>query len=185
MKLLKYKNIYVFIMVLAFIGFIAGYNYYRIQPIELKDKITKNYDIEANLNKRVNNIGKRIINNSKKLVYSVTVIPSVINVFNIFYEPFQCGFIFNTFNSNFLFGLLFVLFYYLIPLIFSLILIKIGFTLSKRILVFLFNRKDRYQKGLCKKIFLKYIIIFIISILYEVIIFIASKSINSLLLQLL
>lgn len=172
-------------MLLALIGFIAGYNYYRIQPNDIKDKIITNYSIEDNLNNRVNNIGKRIMEHSKKLVYSITILPSLINIFNIFYEPFQCGFIFNAFNSNFLFGILFILIYYIIPLIFSLILIKIGFTLSRRILALLFNYKDRHQKELCKKIFLKYMIIFLVAILYEVIIFIASKSINGFLLHLL
>lgn len=185
MKLLKYTNIYVFIVVLAFIGFIAGYNYYRFQPEQLKNDIVENYDLSIKLNNRVNNIGKRIVEHSKKLVYSITIIPSIINVFNIFYEPFQCGFIFNIFNDNLLFGGLFILFYYLIPLIFSLMLIKVGFTLSKRIILLLFNYKDRNCKANCKKILLKYLIIFMISIIYEIIVFISSKGFNSYLIQLL
>lgn len=185
MKLLKYRNIYLFIVFLAFIGFIAGYNYYRIQSDDIKNKIIDNYDINNNLNKRVNNIGKTFINSSRKLIYSITIIPSVINIFNIFYEPFQIGFIFNIFNDHLLFSILFILIYYIIPLIFSLILIKIGFTLSKRLILLLFNYKDRYRKENFKKILLKYMIIFFISIIYEIIIFIASKGINNFLLGLL
>ena len=185
MKLLKYTNIYVFIVVLSLVGFIAGYSYYHFQSDELKSDIRENYNLEDNLNRRVNNIGKRVIEHSKKFIYSIFVIPSIVNVFNIFYEPFQCGFLFNIFNDNLLFSFLFVSLYYFIPLIFSLILIKVGFTLSKRIILLIVNHKDRYARSNCKKIILKYLIIFIISLIYEIIIFMVSRGVNSYLIQLL
>lgn len=107
-KLFKYRNVYVFIIILATIGFISGYIYFRVQPQDVKDNIISSYNINENLDKRVNNIKKRLINNGKILGFSVLIIPSVLNVFNIFYEPFQIGFIFNIFNDHLGFSLLFI-----------------------------------------------------------------------------
>ena len=182
-KLFKYRNVYVFVIILATIGFISGYIYFRVQPHDVKDNIINSYNINENLDKRVNNIKKRLINNGKILGFSVLIIPSVLNVFNIFYEPFQIGFIFNIFNDHLGFSLLFILIYYIIPLIFSLMLIKVGFTVSRRIINCLFDRNNRKNKEYLKTILLKYLIIFSASIVYEIFIFIFSKSINSYLLS--
>ena len=61
---LKYKNIYIFIITLSFMGFISGYNYYRIQDSNLKTKAIESLNLKENLKKPVNNI----IKNGKKCI---------------------------------------------------------------------------------------------------------------------
>ena len=56
----KYKNIYVFILVLSLIGLSTGYLYYQTQSKTTKEELVNKLDIKESLKYGVNNLNKRI-----------------------------------------------------------------------------------------------------------------------------
>ena len=174
----KYKNIYVFILVLSLIGLSTGYLYYQTQSKTTKEELVNKLDIKESLKYGVNNLNKRINIVTKTLIYSITVIPQVINIFNIFYLPFETGFILNLLESYSLkFSLIYITTYHLIPLILTIILIKIGLILSKNIIELIIF-KDKLSIKNLKRQLLKYLIVSILLLIYEIFIFIFSTNIN-------
>ena len=178
-KLNKYKYIYLFIVVLALIGFISGYFYYNVQSSSTKEDIINKININEELSTTTNNTFKRLKETSIYLISSITIIPEVINIFNIYYEPFQVGFIFNILNSyNLKFSLLYTLIYHLIPLLFKLILIRITMTITYSFIKYIFkkNKKDKNKTIILIK---KYLLISFFLLFYEFIIFIFNANIHS------
>lgn len=180
---LKYRNIYIFIITLSFMGFISGYNYYRIQDSNLKTKAIESLNLKENLKKPVNNIiknGKKCI---KPIIYGIFILPQIINIVCTFYEPFQIGFIFNllcTYNLKFSF--IYIFLYHLIPLIILLFLIKISFAISKDIIKYIIW-KNQIDKKHLKLLIKKYIIILLFEIMYEILILFFSTNINAFLIS--
>lgn len=175
----KYKNIYIFLITLSIIGLLSGYFYYQIQPSTTKSEIKENLNIKENTNGRINNITKRLKDNTKILIFSILVIPIIINLFNIFYKPFEIGFIFNALSIyNTKFSLIYTISYLTIPFIISLILTRISITIIHNIIKYLLI-KDKQSKKIIKSSLKKYILLLIISIIYEIIIIILSPYINT------
>ena len=175
----KYKNIYIFLITLSIIGLISGYFYYQIQPSTTKSEIKESLNIKENTNVRVNNITKRLKSHTLIFIYSLLVIPIIMNLFNIFYKPFEIGFIFNVLSKyNIKFSLIYTIPYLVIPFIISLILTRISLTIIYNLLKYLFT-KDKQSKKVIKNSIRKYILFFIISIIYEIIIIILSPYINT------
>lgn len=175
----KYKNIYIFLITLSLIGLLSGYFYYQIQPSPTKSEIKENLNIKENINGRINNITKRLKETTKILVYSILVTPIIINLFNIFYKPFEIGFIFNALSTyNTKLSLIYTISYLTIPFIISLILTRISITILYNLIKYLLI-KDKCSKKAIKVSIRKYILFFIISIIYEIIIIILSPYINT------
>ena len=175
----KYKNIYIFILILSLIGLSSGYIYHKVQPTKTKEELIESINIEEELTHTINNIPKASMIIIKTLLYSILIIPQLINIFNIFYKPFQIGFILNMLETYSLkFSLLYVSIYHILPLVFSLILIKISLIISKNIIELLIY-KDKLSIKHLKQQLKKYLIISIIYLFYEFIIIIFSSIINS------
>ena len=174
----KYQNIYLFILMLSLIGLSSGYLYYQTQPNKTKEELVNKLNIKESLNYGVNNLPKRLKIITKTFIYSIFILPQIINVFNIFYIPFETGFILNLLESYSLkLSLIYISIYHIMPLILVLILIKISFLISKSIIeVILF--KDRKSIKNLKKHVIKYILVTSILIIYEIFIFIFSTNIN-------
>lgn len=174
----KYQNIYIFILTLSLIGLSSGYMYYQTQSKEVKNIIVEDLSIKETLKHGVNNIKKRTTFIIKTLVFSITIVPQVINIFNIFYIPFETGFILNILDSYSLkFSLMYISIYHMIPLIIELILIKISLILSKSIIELILF-KDKLSIKNLKHQTKKYLIISLILVIYEFFIYIFSTNIN-------
>ncbi len=178
-KLNKYKYIYLFIVVLALIGFISGYLYFSVQKDEMKTEIINKININEELKGTVNNLPKRIKEEGLYLVCGVTVLPVVVNVFDIYYGPFQLGFIFRALKTyNFKFSLLFCLVYHFIPLLFKIILIRLTLSIACKIIRRIVKR-DNSSKKQYKLLLKKYLVVALISLFYDFLILIFSSIINS------
>lgn len=174
----KYKNIYLFILVLSLVGLSSGYIYYQTQPTNIQKELINELNIKESMSSGVNHLPKRTTFIIKTFIYSITIIPQVINIFNIFYLPFETGFILNILESySIKFSLIYITIYHLIPLILSLILIKIGITLAKYILELIIF-KDKLSTKNLKLSLKKYLIVSILLIIYEIYIYIFSININ-------
>lgn len=181
----KYKNIYIFISILSLIGFIVGYKYYDYQTNEIKKEIIENLNIKDELNHKINNVFKRIKNSGSIFISSILILPIIINIFKIFFEPFTIGFIFHTLSTyNLKFSFLYTIFYHVIPLILLLILIRISFTISKLIIGLIIYKKDKIILNKFKIIVKKYILITCFLVGYEILVIIYSSSLNNYLLSL-
>lgn len=175
----KLNNIYLFILILSLIGLSTGYTYYQVQSTNIKEELISKINLKEELSSGVNNIPKRTKSIIKTLIYSITIIPQVINIFNIFYIPFQTGFILNLLDTfTIKFSLIYITIYHLIPLIFICILTKKSLNISKSIIELLLY-KDKLSIKTLKKHLKEYIIISFISLFYEFIILIFSSNINS------
>lgn len=178
-NILKYHNIYLFIITLSLIGFISGFVFYKVQSIETKNSIKEAINLEEELSSGNNNIIKSIKNSSCILINSIFIITIIINISNIFIKPFEIGFIFSFLNTyNLKFSIIYSFFYLIIPLIFSFILIRIGLTISTNIINLLITKEKRKFTHL-KLLFIKYFIVSFFIVLYELIIAIFSSNINS------
>ena len=92
--------------------------------------------------------------------------------------PFEIGFIFSFLTTyNLKFAIIYTLFYYLIPLLLSIILIRLSISLTYNIIKYLF-KKERTIKRVIILINKKYLILSIITLLYEIIITIFSTNLN-------
>lgn len=178
-QLIKQKNIYIFIITLTIIGLISGYLYYQFQPLNTKTTIIESLDIKSDLNNRVNNLPRTLKSSSKIIIYSILILPSIINIFNIFYEPFKIGFLFNLLNTySIKLSLIYTLIYLIIPLLFTIILTKVGFT----IIYSLVKKIIYYKKETWSRVIIllkKYFLISIFSYTYEIIVIVISLNINS------
>ena len=177
----KYKNIYMFIIIVAIIGILSGYIYGKYQPIENKEQIEKSINIEEILSNSTNNSVLYLKKNIKITLLSLTPITAISNIISIYYEPFTIGFIINTFSKYpFKFKITFLNIYYIIPLLFTLLIIKnslgITYEITKKIV-----KKDKNNKT--KKLIKKQILLIIISLTYELIIWLYSGLINNYLIK--
>lgn len=178
-NIVKYKIIYLFIIILSLTGFISGIIYYQIQPQYLKEETKELLNIKEELSSPVNNIKKSVKNSGTILLNSILIITQYKNLFNIFYKPFEIGFIFNLLKSyNFKLAIIYNLIYQLLPYIFSIILIRIGLTISISIIKLIIERSNQNKKHLFLLI-KKYLIITAILLIYELIISFFSTNINS------
>ena len=184
-NILKYRNIYIFIITLSIIGFISGISYYQLQSSSTKEEIKEKISIKEELSTRINNIPKSLNTNITIFLLSLTIILIVINILNIFLKPFQIGFIFSFLLSyKTKFSLLYTSIYYLIPFIFTLILTRISITITISIIRYLLTKDIKIKKEL-KRTIKKYFLICSIELLYQVIIFLISPNINSYLMTIL
>lgn len=184
-KLNKYKYIYLFIVILSLIGFISGYCYYTIQEKSTKEEIIERINIKEEITATTNNIPKRLKESFICFISSITIIPEVSNIFKIYYEPFQTGFIFNVLKYHgTYFSFIYTLIYYLIPLLFKLILIRITMTITFNIIKYILKREHKAKKYI-KVLIKKYIVITLILLFYEFVVFIFNANINSYLMTIL
>ncbi len=177
-NILKYKYIYVFIIILALIGFLSGILYYNIQPSSIKEETKELLNIKEQLSIKTNNIIKRTKDNSKILISSILIIPEYKNILQSFKKPFEIGFIFSLLSSySYKLSIIYIGTYHILPFIFTLILIRVSISLSYSITKTLIKR-DRKSLTRLNILLKKYIIVLTISCLYEIIIFFFSKNIN-------
>lgn len=173
------SNIYLFILILSFIGLGTGYTYYQVQSTTTKEELISKINLKEELSSGVNNIPKRVKTIIKTITNSILIIPQIINIFNIFYIPFQTGFILNLLDTYTLkFSLIYISIYHIIPFIYNVILIKISLNLSKSIIELIIY-KDKLSIKSIKHNFKKYITISLLYLFYEFIILIFSSNINS------
>jgi len=183
--MIKHRNIYLFLYLLAIIGLITGLKYYDIQNEETKTEIKNQINIQNELSQRTNIITKETKLIIKTYLCGLTIIPQIINITNIFYEPFKLGFISKyLLGYNIRFTLTYILFYEFIPIVFLLILIRISFSISKAIISWFIYHNSKYKNKIIQ-LSLKYLIISFTLFLYSVILFIFSININEYLLSLL
>ena len=180
------KNTITFFTILTFIGLITGYKFYSYQDNETKTKINETLDIETNLSYKTNNLLKDSKDILIIIICSILIIPSIINIFNIFYKSFQIGFLYNILNTiNTKLSILYISIYKLIPFILLTILTKYSLNISLNILKYFINKKNKNNiDNLIKNI--KYFIYISLSLLiYEFILFLYSEIINNYLITLL
>ena len=89
------KTSIIFFSIITFLGLITGYKFYTYQEQETKTKIIETLNIEENLSYKTNNMLKDFKDILIIFICSILIIPSIINIFNIFYKSFQIGFIYN------------------------------------------------------------------------------------------
>ncbi len=175
----RYRNIYVFIIVLATIGFLSGFFYFKVQTQDMKNNIKETINIQDDLKSGFNNILK---SGKKSLIIlgsGCLIITSVFNVGKVFYEPFSIGFIFSflcTYSVKMAF--IYVVLYQFISFLFLLVLIRISFTIAIDVLKILLLRERKIIKHL-KMMVMKYFIVAFLLLMYELIISIFSANINA------
>ncbi len=164
------KNIYIFIVVISFVGLISGYNYYKTSNID----INQNINIEETITKRPKII-KYIKEPIEILTFSILIIPSIINVIKTFYKPFTIGYLIAFIKEiNFKLSLLYNLIYHIIPYILELILISISIRISINIIKSIFVRKLKINI-----LIKKYILISMLYYIYVLLIYIFSNNITA------
>lgn len=174
----KHRNIYLFITTLSIIAFITGIFYYKTQTQIIKNDIKESINIKEDLKLGTNNIFKR----SKEIFFifisSIFIITIIFNYLKLFTMPFEIGFIFSFLTTyNLKFAIIYTLFYYLIPLLLSIILIRLSISLTYNIIKYLFKKERTIKKNIIL-ISKKYLILSIITLLYEIIITIFSTNLN-------
>ena len=92
------KTSIIFLLIITFLGLLTGYKFYTYQPDNIKTSITEQLNIQDNLTYKTNNITKDLKDIFTILLSSILIIPTIINIFNIFYKSFQIGFLFNILN---------------------------------------------------------------------------------------
>lgn len=181
----KNKNIIIFYTIITIIGFISGYKFYSYQEPSLKDNIQERINIKENLSYKTNNIIKDFKDIAIIFIYSILIISTIINIFNIFYKSFQIGFIFNILTLiNIKLSIIYILIYKIIPYIFLIILTHKGIKLTKSILKYIITKNKDEINNIIYHI-KKFFITSFILISYEFIIFLYSEIINNYLLTLL
>ena len=173
----KYKNIYLFIIIVAIIGLISGYMYAKYQTTETKEILNNSIDINNILKDSTNNITLYIKKHTTITLLSITPITAILNIINIFYEPFTIGFIINTFSKYSLkFNIIYLNIYYIIPLIITLIIIKNSLSITYEIVKLILNKN---KKTKITKLIKKQLLLIILSIIYEIIIWLYSGLLNN------
>lgn len=179
------KKLIIFYAIIIIFGYITGHTIYKKQTEEFKTQIIEKIDIKENLSYKTNNILKRTKEIFTILILSILIIPSIINISNIFYNSLIIGFLSSILGSiNIKLSLVYISLYKLIPFIFLLVLTHIGFKISKQIINYLLN-KNTSNKTKLMKIFKKFLTISFILITYEFILLLYSEIINKYLITLL
>jgi len=181
-NMLKYRNIYLFIIILAFIGFLCGFFYYKVQSVEVKENIRETINMEEDLKKGSNNIFKSLKKSFIILGSGMLLITQVANLIKVFLEPFEIGFIFSfLLHYHFKMAIIYMFIYHLIPLFLLFILIRVSVTLSIDLikLILVRNKKDFHH---FKLILTKYFIVTGFLLFYEFVIALFSTNINAYLL---
>lgn len=175
----KYINIYTFIIVLTLVGFISGMKYYDYQKEEYKTELKESIDLQ----KAIENtpfIGHHVKNSFFIFLNSFLIVTHLFTVYELFYEPFSIGFIFGFLKSiNSTIAFPYVLVYKLIPLLFGLIEIRVAFTISKNIIIFLLNRGNKVYRNHIKTLLKKYLLITSFKGIYLLILFIIHAPLTS------
>ena len=181
----KSKTTIIFYTIITIIGLISGYKFYTYQDTNIKQSIIEKIDIKENLSYKSNNILKDLKDIIIIFIYSLLIITSLINLFNIFYKSFQIGFLFNILNSlSTKLSIIYISIYKVIPYIFIIILTNIGFKLSKSLIQYILTKKKDIIPKIIRLI-KKIITTSIILISYEFIVFLYSEIINKYLITLL
>lgn len=181
----KHKYIYIFITTLSLIGFISGYIFYSIQSTSIKENTLSQINIKEELSSNINNTSKRIKKSITIFIYSIFIITQIYNIFDLFYSPFQSGFIINLLKTySFKFSIIYSSIYLIIPILFQIILIRISINISINIIK-LFILKERKIKQKTITLIKKYFLITIMNIFYEILITIFSTNINAYLMTIL
>lgn len=179
------KNTIIFYTIITFIGLISGYKFYTFQEESTKQEIQTKIDIRENLSYKTNNITKDIKDIIIILFYSILIITTILNIFNVFYKSFQIGFLFNILNNiNLRLSITYLSIYKIIPYIFLIVLTNIGFKTTKIILKYLLTKKKEYIHKFLIKL-KQFTLTSLILISYEFIIFLYSEIINKYLITLL
>lgn len=175
----KYKYTYLFITILTTIGFISGIIYYQVQPQETKTETKELLNIKEELNIRHNNILKSLKNSSIIIINTISIIFIIKNVINIFYKPFEVGFIFSLLNTyNIKFSIIYILIYNIPSIIISVILTRISLTIIINIIKYIITKNRKIKKEILTQL-KKYTIITLIELTYQISIYIISPKINA------
>lgn len=179
------KTSIIFFSIITFLGLITGYKFYTYQEQETKTKIIETLNIEENLSYKTNNILKDLKDIFIILISSILIIPTIINIFNIFYKSFQIGFLFNILNNiSTKLSLTYLTIYKIIPFIFLTLLTIKGIKISYNILKYLIT-KNKEITNYILRILKQFIVLSSILIIYEFILFLYSEIINKYLITLL
>ena len=179
------KTSIIFFSIITFLGLIAGYKFYTYQEQETKTKIIETLNIEENLSYKTNNILKDLKDIFIILISSILIIPTIINIFNIFYKSFQIGFLFNILNNiSTKLSLTYLTIYKIIPFIFLTLLTIKGIKISYNILKYLITKNKEITNSILR-ILKQFIVLSSILIIYEFILFLYSEIINKYLITLL
>ena len=179
------KKLIIFYSIIIIFGYITGHTIYKKQSEEFKTQIIEKIDIKENLSYKTNNILKRTKEIFIILILSILIIPSIINISNIFYNSLIIGFLSSILSTiNIKLSFIYISLYKLITFIFLLTLTHIGFKISKQIIKYLLD-KNTSNKTKLIKIFKNFLTISFILITYEFILFLYSEIINKYLITLL
>lgn len=179
------KTSIIFFSIITFLGLITGYKFYTYQEQETKTKIIETLNIEENLSYKTNNILKDLKDIFIILISSILIIPTIINIFNIFYKSFQIGFLFNILNNiSTKLSLTYLTIYKIIPFIFLTLLTIKGIKISYNILKYLITKNKEITNSILR-ILKQFIVLSSILIIYEFILFLYSEIINKYLITLL
>ena len=179
------KTSIIFFSIITFLGLITGYKFYTYQEQETKTKIIETLNIEENLSYKTNNILKDLKDIFIILISSILIIPTIINIFNIFYKSFQMGFLFNILNNiSTKLSLTYLTIYKIIPFIFLTLLTIKGIKISYNILKYLITKNKEITNSILR-ILKQFIVLSSILIIYEFILFLYSEIINKYLITLL
>lgn len=181
----KYSNVYIFLGILLAIGFFTGSKYYKLQSEKTKIAITQQVNFTESLNGSTDNIFKSIKSATKVFILSLSIIGIVGNIYQIFFESFALGFLWQIIKKfPWKFKFCYFLVYHFIPLLFIVYLIKISFSITKNFVVFLTHSHNKDIKKHLKLYIKKFLLIFIFLLIYEFLVFINSRSFNKFLLSL-
>ena len=179
------KTSIIFFSIITFLGLITGYKFYTYQDTETKTKIIETLNIEENLSYKTNNILKDLKDIFIILISSILIIPTIINIFNIFYKSFQIGFLFNILNNiSTKLSLTYLTIYKIIPFIFLNLLTIKGLKISYNILKYLITKNKDIISIILRNI-KQFLVLSFILIIYEFILFLYSEIINKYLITLL
>lgn len=169
---------YIFLIIISLVGFISGFFYYKVQTKEMKTEIKETINLEESLSSGYNNILKRTKKIGLIFIFSIFIITVVFNMGTIFIESFSMGFIFSFLSIySIKMAFIYVLFYIFIPLLFIIILIRIGLSMTVNIVKCLL-KKERMGK-IVKILGSKYLIIGGTLLVYEFLLSIFSYNINT------
>ena len=190
LKLIKYKKLLLFTIILLIMGLFFGAVYYFKQNDVVKQTLINSIlELPNNLvNNRINNIVIHLIIGIAVIVLSFTIISVPIIFFYIFFEGISIGFSFALivnafgFKGIFLF-LIYSLLYKFIYLVLITYLVIRAIRITKNVIGFIIYRKSTdLEKNIIINI-RKVVIILLLIFIYDIAIFFASPTINKLLIN--
>ena len=190
LKLVKYKKLLLFTVILLIMGLFFGAVYYFRQNEVVKQTLINSIlELPNNLvNNRINNILIHLLVGIAIGVLSFTIISVALIFFYIFFEGISIGFSFaliiNAFGfKGIFFFLIYTLIYKFIYLVLIVYLIIRAIRITKNVIGFIIYRKSSdLEKNIIINI-RKVVIILILIFIYDIIIFFASPTINNLLIN--